>query len=497
MTSTDAPPPTRRSLRATHPVDVVPDTAESALDVPDAAPPAPPAALAEAPHPDGHAALEWVDEVSVATASQTVPALSTSGAAPAVADLLASAPRRSPLRAGVIVPSLIIAGLVGGYAATTLLWPLHAVAPEIRAVQVDAIPAAAATPAWPAEGAAGISIRGIPGNLTSTPDAWPIASITKVVTALVVLDEMPLAPGEQGPEFRFGYGDSDRYWEYRNRGESALDVPVDGSLTQYQMLQGMLIGSANNYADRLASNLWPNDEVYARAAADWLDAHGVTGIHIVEPTGIDPENTATNGGLLELAVKALANPVVAEIVRTPAVELPGAGYVENTNDLVITDPGMLGIKTGYYDTYNLLSAKDVEIAGTTVRMYGSVLGQPDPEMRSAATVALYAQAEAELQPRPSVAKGATVGIVETRWGERITVTTDADASVILWNGGAGTIETKFDLGDHRAAGDAVGSLTVTGPLDTTTVDLRLDADVEPPSPWWRLTHPLDLFGLAG
>jgi hypothetical protein len=43
-------------------------------------------------------------------------------------------------------------------------------------------------------------------------------------------------------------------------------VPVDGTLSQYQMLQGILIGSAGNYADRLASTIWPTDEVFAQGA---------------------------------------------------------------------------------------------------------------------------------------------------------------------------------------------------------------------------------------
>ena len=53
------------------------------------------------------------------------------------------------------------------------------------------------------------------------------------------------------------------------------------------------------------------------------------------------------------------------------------------------------------------------------------------------------------------------------------------------------------MGDSRDAGDVVGSLSVTGPPDATTVDLTLAAEITEPSPWWRLTHPLDLFGLTG
>lgn len=453
------------------------------------------AALAHAEVVSRPRALAWVDESTVGR--MPAPGDLTAAASPYVPvekDLLANAPRRSPLRAGVIAPVAVIVGLLGAYSGTTLLWPLHAVAPTVTAVQVQPAAAPAAALTWPAEGSAAVAVEGFPGAVASATDPDAIASITKVVTALVVLDEMPLAPGEQGPEFRFTAADSTRYWQYRANGESALDVPVGGVLTQYQMLEGMLIGSANNYADRLAQNLWPSDAVFASAARAWLESHGVPGVTVVEPTGMDPGNAASPEALIALAQKALANPVIAEIVAKPSVQLPGAGLVENTNGL-LADPGVLGIKTGTLDAWNLLSAKDVAIGDTTVRLFASVLGQPDDAARLAASRDLYAQLEQDLQLEPSVTEGSVAGYVETRWGEKVEIVTAEDASVVLWNGQAGTVTTTFDLGDDRDAGETVGSLDVAGPVDTATVDLRLADDVADPSPWWRLTHPLDLFGL--
>lgn len=157
----------------------------------------------------------------------------------------------------------------------------------------------------------------------------------------------------------------------------------------YQMLEGILIGSANNYADRLASYLYPTDAVFADAAASWLDRHGISGLTIVEPTGIDERNSASAEALIPLAQRALANPVVAEIVAKQSVELPGAGLVTNTNGL-LADPGVVGIKTGTLDRWSLLSAKNITVAETPITLYAAVLGQPDDETRLAASRALYA-----------------------------------------------------------------------------------------------------------
>ncbi|MFK4837458.1 D-alanyl-D-alanine carboxypeptidase [Microbacterium sp. ZW T2_14] len=449
------------------------------------------------PASSGRTALGWVDDTAIGLGSAPGDlAAAATSYVPVDADLLSGAPRRSPLRAGVIVPTVAIAAVLGAYAATTLLWPLHAVAPIVTAMEVQPVAAPAAAPVWPAQGSAAEGVAGIPGTLATTADPDSIASITKVVTALVVLEEMPLAVGEQGPEFRFTSADRSRYWQYLNNGESALNVPAGGSLSEYQMLEGMLVGSANNYADRLAQSLWPSDAVYASAASAWLAGHGVPGVTVYEPTGMDPRNTASPEALVVLAQKALANPVIAEIVAKQSIDLPGAGHVENTNGL-LADPGVVGVKTGTLDAWNLLSAKDVTIGDTTVRLYASVLGQPDDEARLAASRAIYAQLEAELQLKPSVTADTVAGQVETLWGDEVDIVTSGDAAVVLWNGGSGTVATTYDLGDQRDAGDVVGSLSVTGPLDDTAVDLQLAADISDPSPWWRLTHPLDLFGLNG
>ncbi|MGN7969601.1 D-alanyl-D-alanine carboxypeptidase [Microbacterium sp. 22296] len=438
-------------------------------------------------------ALTWLDPDDAAD-TRPAPAFVVSGTASRPVDLLAGR-RRRRLRPATVVPPVLIVLILGLYAAATLLWPLNAVAPTTRVVGVQPVAAPAASPAWPAEGEAAIAIDGVPETLTTAATApESIASITKVVTALVVLDRLPLAPGEQGPSYAFTQADSADYWQYRARGESSLDVPVDGSLTELQMLQGMLIASANNYAQRLASDLFGTDAEFSTAANQYLAERGIEGITIVNPTGIEEGNTATPAALIALAERALANPVIAEIVRTPELTLPGAGTFTNGNAL-LSDPGVIGVKTGTLDAWNLLTAKDITVGDATIRAYAAVLGQPGPDTRNQATRDLFARIEQELQPTPSVVAGTVVGKVETRWSDDIDLVTASDATVVLWNGGAAQTSASFDLGEATDPGTTVGTFTATGPVDADTVHVRLASEIEPPSPWWRLTHPLDLFGL--
>lgn len=248
---------------------------------------------------------------------------------------------------------------------------------------------------WPSQGQAAVAIAD--GDVVASSDApVPMASISKVVTALMVLEERPLEPGEQGGDYWFTEEWDIAYRDYIARGESALKIPVDGMLTQHQLLQGMLIGSACNYADILVTSIWGDEAAFATAAAAFVSENGLDGIAMVEPTGIDARNTATPEALIELGRLALENPVIAEIVATPSVDVPGAGVVENTNDL-LADPGVVGIKTGTLEGSSLLSAKDVPDGdGETTRVYAVVLGQPDDDARFTASRALYAQVEASL-----------------------------------------------------------------------------------------------------
>ena len=135
------------------------------------------------------------------------------------------------------------------------------------------------------------------------------------------------------------------------------------------------------------------------------------------------------------------------------------------------------------------------IGETPVRLYASVLDQPDDDARLAASRALYAELEASLQSFPSVPTGTVVGTVTTEWGADVDIQTTADARVVLWNGGVGSTTTSFSLGDAREKGDEVGTLSVTGPLDSDSTTVALVGDIEGPTAWWRLTHPLELFGI--
>jgi D-alanyl-D-alanine carboxypeptidase (penicillin-binding protein 5/6) len=130
--------------------------------------------------------------------------------------------RRRRLLVGGIVTAVVL-GLAATYAGYTLTAPVGAADATSRVPDVSA-PEAATIEMSP-EGASAISISG--GEDYLGPDAdgiWmtaggddprPIASISKLITALVVLDAKPLASADDdGPTITFSKGDHALYDKY-------------------------------------------------------------------------------------------------------------------------------------------------------------------------------------------------------------------------------------------------------------------------------------------
>ena len=51
------------------------------------------------------------------------------------------------------------------------------------------------------------------------------------------------------------------------------------------------------------------------------------------------------------------------------------------------------------------------------------------------------------------------------------------------------------LGSKTTAGAKAGTLSAKGPVNTAETTVSLAKEVTAPSIWWRLTHPLELFGI--
>ncbi|MTE24798.1 hypothetical protein [Microbacterium sp. ZXX196] len=476
-----------------------PTPEETVVAAPDA--PDPRVRTAYVPHDaDNQAeqALAWLTAESVATGQSPLVGLQ--------ADLVPEK-RRRRWAGAVLAPIVTAIILAVAYVVAFAVWPLDNVSPTVSAVEVDTPVGASANLPWPTNGQAAVSVAGTGEILSSSETgvaetAAPMASLTKVITVMVLLDRQPLEAGEDGPSYDFGYLDQIEADALRWQNESALDVPIGGTLTYRQMLEGILMGSAGNYANKLVDALWEGDRLaYTTDAIAWLQDNGITDTVVVDATGIGVDNRSTPTSMVRVSELALANPVVAEIVAQEIVELPGAGIVENSNPLISED-GIVGIKTGHLDewnvvTYNLTTAKDVDTGGEEpIRVYAAVMGQLDSDAQAQVSRDLLAAATAALQPAEALPAGTVVATATTPWGGTTDIVTDGAAQLTLWNSELGEISSDYTIEIGDDAGDEVGTATVSGALDSDEVILVTTGDLPRPSLEWRLTHPLELLGIG-
>ena len=181
-----------------------------------------------------------------------------------------------------------------------------------------------------------------------------MASTTKIMTAIVVLKH---------PEWlNRQITVKQEYRDYvQEVGGSTADLQTGDTLTVEQLLHAMLIPSGDDAAMALADNFGSGDTADARIAdfVNQMNAEaqqlGLSGTHFDSFDGISHgNNRGTARDLAKLGQRAMLQPVFADVVKKTQfkAEAPAAnGHIryytwDNTNKLLSSYDGALGIKTG-------------------------------------------------------------------------------------------------------------------------------------------------------
>jgi D-alanyl-D-alanine carboxypeptidase (penicillin-binding protein 5/6) len=384
--------------------------------------------------------------------------------------------------------------VVAIYLPTTLLAPVGEVAPATLEYSVE--PPTAASISYPPYGASGFGAVGYDGVLgrAGADLPVPIASISKVITALVVLGARPIAEGSDGELLTFDEQDQQYFLDQIPVDGSRAEITVGETLSERVVIEKMLIVSSNNHSLSLARWAFGSLDDFTVAAAAWLTANGLSDTTLVEPTGLSPRNTSTVADLIQIGKLALADPVVAQIVATAAIDLPESGPVANSNDLLGIG-GVDGIKTGNTDEAGscLLFSADRQIGSQTVTIVGVVLGGPNEDATAVAVQQILDQAYAGFREIEVVAAGTELATYATPWGDAAVAVAAESATALVW---ADTpVTMTVDAASIRLAddGSAAGELDVVVGERAFSVPLVLRGTIDDPGAWWRLTHPAELF----
>jgi D-alanyl-D-alanine endopeptidase (penicillin-binding protein 7) len=171
--------------------------------------------------------------------------------------------------------------------------------------------------------------------------AAPIASITKLMTALVVLD------AKQSLDEPIQITDADR--DFPKAAFSRLTVGA--TLTRGDLMHLALMSSENRAAHALGNNYPGGMHAMVAAMNAKAAALGMTNSHFVDPTGLSSENVASPEDLTKMVIAASKNRTIREYstdknysvrVRKHLVEF------HNTDNLVANPTWNIIVqKTGY------------------------------------------------------------------------------------------------------------------------------------------------------
>lgn len=172
-------------------------------------------------------------------------------------------------------------------------------------------------------------------------EALPMASTTKVMTALLALERGSLSDEVTCGRNAFGVPGTSIYL---SEGET---------LTLEQMLYGLMLQSGNDAAVAIAEHIGGSVPAFCKAMTERAAEIGCTNTVFLTPHGLPMEGHYTTAHDLALiAREAMGNPVFRQIVSTKRATIPWPGreynrVLNNKNKLLSTYPGATGIKTGF------------------------------------------------------------------------------------------------------------------------------------------------------
>jgi len=345
---------------------------------------------------------------------------------------------------------------------------------------------------WPPGVHAAVAVPSAGVLVTSGPEeAVPIASLTKVMTAYVVLRDHPLPGTSSGPELTMTAADVADAANDAAQDDTEVPVSVGERLSERQLLQGLLVHSANDFADVLAR--WDAGSIPAFVGKMNAEAAalGMRHTRYADASGVSSGSVSTAADQLRLAARAMAVPAFAAIDDEPTVTLPLAGTLANYVSDIGTD-GVVGVKSGFTQAAQgcLVLAAERAVDGQRVLVLAAVTGQGGYDaLRQAQQddLQLADATAAQLAVRTVLPAGTMVAELRVPWSTRsYRVRTTSAVSEVAWPGWHLAVTDAIHLPRVLRAGAAMGTVTVGPPSERRPVAVELSASVPGAGWWWRL-----------
>ena len=312
--------------------------------------------------------------------------------------------------------------------------------------------------AWPNVGSAAVVIPSLGVERSWHNSVQPIASLTKLMTAYVALKKLPLGRDATGPCLTINADDVSTYEEMKVTDQSSVAVADGESLCELDLLNGLLVHSASNYAVLLADMVAGNVTSFVALMNQSASALGLVGTHYADVSGFSDLSVSTALDQGRLAALLMESPLVRAIVDQSTVTLPYAGTVDTF--------------TPYLGVDNV-----VVVLG---RQGGDLLGP-------AGEAALALDQSATTEHTILLSRGTIVGTLG--WGASRTNVIVGHVASFSWWTAKDTFSASVHLRRISSAvhpGESVGYVLVAG-ASGRRVPLIASGRAAPPSLWQRVT----------
>ena len=167
----------------------------------------------------------------------------------------------------------------------------------------------------------------------------PMASTTKIMTAIVVLENANLDDIVTISKKAAGTGGS------------RLGLKTNDKITVHDLLYGLMLKSGNDAAVALAEHVGGGIEQFAKLMNEKANKMGLVNTHFITPHGLDQEKHYTTAyELAYMADYALNIPKFKKIVNSKKYNITinaRSNLIGNTNELLGNLNGVYGVKTGF------------------------------------------------------------------------------------------------------------------------------------------------------
>ena len=310
----------------------------------------------------------------------------------------------------------------------------------------------------------------------------PIASLTKIMTAYLVLSRTSAADTVTVSEDAASG---------RIVGISGLGLVAGEELTVQQLLYALLLQSANDAAVALAEDVNGTVDAFVKTMNRTAANLGLTRTRFASPNGLDDAGYSTARDLAKLTRAAYGLHGFSGIVATKFHTIPApSGHprvVQNRNALLWLYPGAIGVKTGYTSAagFNVVAAAD----RGDQRLLAVVLGEPGEPFSDAAALLDYGFAA--FDRRTLIEEGHDLGVVEIDGRDvQVHAGTSFDGLVPTDARVRRELSVSPTVRFPPGRGQQIGSVILSVPGLTLGQVPLVVTDVEPPPPlqddrpWW-------------